>query len=58
MLRLVSPSRTATMSLAALAHVLAGTRAEELTERAYVVLEKQDLGEDAAGLTSQQDPVW
>lgn len=35
------------MSLVALAHALASTRAEDprLTERAYVVLEKQDLGE-------------
>lgn len=44
------------MSLASLAHALASTRAEDprLTERAYVVLEKQDLGE--RHLTSQQDP--
>lgn len=43
MLRLASPSRTATMSLAALASALA--EEPRLTERAYVVLEKQDLGE-------------
>lgn len=52
MVRLVSPSRTV-MYLAALVHALASTRAQDprLTERAYVVLEKQDLGERHTDIT-------